>query len=130
MTRGAAMYESLQAGHPVAIHEVESLADSLQGGITLDNDHSFEMVGKLVDEMVLVDEEEIGIAMAEAVIEERLILEGAGATPIAALINRDRATFGDRVVLVATGAMVDDTTLLPLVGSHRDQVAAVLGRAG
>jgi threonine dehydratase len=130
MTRGAAMYESLQAGHPVAIPEVESLADSLQGGITLGNDHSFEMVGKLVDEMVLVDEEEIGVAMAEAVIEERLILEGAGATPIAALINRDRGTFGDRVALVATGAMVDDTTLIRLVEKHRDQVAAILGRAG
>jgi threonine dehydratase len=88
------------------------------------------MVGKLVDEMVLVDEVEIGVAMAEAVIEERLILEGAGATPIAALINRERGTFGDRVALVATGAMVDDTTLIRLVEKHRDQVAAILGRPG
>ena len=128
MNRGAAMYESLHAGHPVAIPEFESLADSLQGGITLSNDHSFEMVGELVDDLVLVDEDEIGVAMAEAVIEERLVLEGAGATPIAALLNRDRSIFGARVALVATGAMVDDTTLLRLVDNHRDQVGAILGR--
>lgn len=129
MDRGAAMYHSLQAGHPVAIPEVESLADSLQGGITLENDHSFEMVRDLVDEVVLVSEEEIGVAMAEAVIEERLVLEGAGATPIAALLNRDRDLFGQRVALVATGAMVSDSTLLRLVEAHRETVAELLGRS-
>lgn len=128
MDRGAAMYASLQAGRPVAIPEVESLADSLQGGITLDNDHSFEMVRELVDELVLVTEEEIGVAMAEAVIEERLLLEGAGAVPIAALLSRDRDLFGDHVALVATGAMVDDTTIVRLIGEHRDDVARMLGR--
>lgn len=129
MDRGAAMYESLQTGHPVAIPEVESLADSLQGGITPENDHSFEMVRELVDEVVLVTEAEIGVAMAEAVIEERIVLEGAGATPIAALLNRDRDLFGQRIALVATGAMVDDTTLLRLVESHRETVGEMLGRS-
>jgi threonine dehydratase len=128
MEGGAAMYQSLQAGHPVAIPEVDSLADSLQGGITLENDHSFEMVRDLVDDLVLVTEEEIGVAMAEAVIEERLVLEGAGATPIAALLNHDRDLFGERIALVATGAMVDDATLVRLVETHRDTVAALQGR--
>lgn len=128
MDRGAAMYESLLAGRPVAIPEVESLADSLQGGITLENHHSFEMVRELVDDMVLVTEEEIGVAMAAAVIEERLVLEGAGAAPIAALISRDRDLFGERVTLVATGAMVDAVTLTRMVDKHREQVARILGR--
>ena len=128
MEGGAAMYQSLQAGHPVAIPEVDSLADSLQGGITLENDHSFEMVRDLVDDLVLVTEEEIGVAMAEAVIEERLVLEGAGATPIAALLNHDRDLFGERIALVATGAMVDDATLVRLVETHRDTVAGLQGR--
>ncbi len=127
MDRGAAMYESIQAGGPVVLSEVESLADSLQGGITLDNDHSFEMVRDLVDDLVLVTEEEIGLAMAEAVIEERIVLEGAGATPIAALISRDRGLFGDRIALVATGAMVDSGTLVRLLEEHRTRVADLLG---
>lgn len=129
MERGAAMYESLEAGHPVAIPEVESLADSLQGGITPDNDHSFEMVRDLVDDLVLVTEDEIAVAMAEAVIEERLVLEGAGATPIAALLGRDRGLFGERIALVATGAMVDDATLVRVVEAHRDEVAEMMERS-
>lgn len=129
MDRGAAMYQSLQAGHPVAVPEAESLADSLQGGITLANDHSFDMVNELVDDLVLVTEEEIGIAMAEAVIEERMIVEGAGAAPIAALINRDRDLFGERIALVASGAMVDETTLTRVIEEHRQSVQELLGSA-
>ncbi|HEX6222734.1 MAG TPA: pyridoxal-phosphate dependent enzyme [Acidimicrobiia bacterium] len=127
MDRGAAMYQSLQAGRPVAVSEVESLADSLQGGIGLGNDHSFDMVSELVDELVLVTEEEIAIAMAEAVIEERIIVEGAGATPIAALINRERRLFGKSIALIATGAMVDDRTLTDVVSANREKVHELLG---
>lgn len=127
MDGGAAMYESLKAGRPVAIPEVKSLADSLQGGITLDNDHSMAMVQELVDELVLVSEEEIALAMAEAVIEERLVLEGAAATPIAALLSRDRSLFGERIALVATGSMVDDTVLTQIVEENRSAVLEVLG---
>jgi threonine dehydratase len=128
MEQGAAMYQSLRAGRPIAVPEVESLADSLQGGITLENTHSFEMIRDLVDELVLVSEEEIAIAMAEAVVEERHVLEGAGATPIAALLNRDRSLFGDRIALVASGAMVSDETLTRVVTEHRETVLELLGR--
>jgi threonine dehydratase len=127
MDQGAAMYESIQAGKPVVVGEVESLADSLQGGITTDNHHSFEMVRDLVDDLVLVSESEIAVAMAEAVIEERLVLEGAAATPIAALLFRDRDVFGDRIALVATGAMVDDQTLTKVVEDNRSEVTRILG---
>ena len=130
MDRGAAMYQSIEAGHPVAVPEVESLADSLQGGIGLDNDHSFEMVRDLVDELVLVTEEQIAVAMAEAVIEERMILEGAGATPIASLLFEDRSLFGDQIALIASGAMVDTSVLERTVDEHRNSVARLLeGRA-
>lgn len=128
MDRGAAMYSSIEAGHPIAVPEVESLADSLQGGIGLENDHSFEMVRELVDELILVTEDEIATAMAEAVIEERMILEGAGATPIAALLNRDRSMFGDHICLIASGAMVDISTIEEVVENHRETVAGLLGR--
>lgn len=128
MKRGAAMHASLEAGEPKALPEVESLADSLQGGITLDNHHSFEMVQELVDELVLVSEDEIAVAMAAAVIEERMIAEGAGATPIAAMLFRDRHLFAERVALVITGATVDESTLREVVYDHRDAVATMLGR--
>jgi len=130
MERGAAMHASLEAGEPVAIPEVESLADSLQGGITPVNHHSFEMVQELVDELVLVREDEIAVAMAAAVIEERIIAEGAGATPIAALLFGDRDLFGDRVALVITGAIVDQSTLRKVIDDHSDTIATMLGPGG
>ena len=126
MDRGAAMYSSLKQGHPVVVPEVESLADSLQGGIGLDNDHSFEMVRDLVDEMVLVDEDQIAMAMAEAAIEERLVLEGAGATPIAALATVDRSMFGNQIALIATGAMVDVAVLIKIIEDQREAVEELL----
>ncbi len=129
MDRGAAMYASLQAGHPVAVDEVESLADSLQGGIGLDNDHSFDMVRDLVNELILLTEDEIAVGMAEAMIEERLVLEGAGATPIAALLQRPRHLFGDRIALVASGAMVDSGLLTRVVAEQRGTVERLLARA-
>lgn len=128
MDRGAAMHASLAAGHPVVVPEVESLADSLQGGITPDNDHSFEMVRDLVDDLVLVTEEDIAVAMAWAVIEERVVLEGAGAVPIAALLSHPRELFGSRVALVATGAMVDDSLLTRVVTENRVAVGKLLER--
>lgn len=126
MDRGAAMYQSLRSGKPVVVPEVESLADSLQGGITPDNHHSFDMVRELVDDLVLVTEEEIATAMTEAVIEERLIVEGAGATPIAALLFRDRDLFGEKIALLASGAMVDEPTLTKVVAEHRSDVARLM----
>lgn len=129
MDRGAAMHRSIEAGHPISVPEVETLADSLQGGIGLDNDHSFEMVRDLVDELLLVTEEQIAIGMAEAVIEERMILEGAGATPIAALLHTDRALFGDHIALIASGAMVDTSMLIEVVGEYRDSVSRLLDGA-
>lgn len=126
MDRGAAMYQSIQAGRPIAVPEVESLADSLQGGIGLDNDHSFQMVRELVDDLVLVTEDQIAVAMAEAVIEERMVLEGAGATPIAALLYEDRSLFGDRIALIASGAMVDVSALVKVLEEHRGSATRLL----
>lgn len=127
MDRGAAMHTSLKAGMPVAVPEVDTLADSLQGGITLDNDHSYQMVRELVDELVLVTEDDIALAMAEAVIAERFVLEGAGATPIAAVMTHDPDLFGRRIALVTTGAMVDSRVLTQVVDANRGMVEERLG---
>ncbi len=126
MDRGAAMYESRQAGHPVVIDEVESLADSLQGGITVENTHTFAMVCDLVDEIVLVTEQEIGAAMAESIMCEKILLEGAAATPIAALLFRDRSLFGDRIAIVATGSMVDTGTVVDVLNRYTESAADVV----
>lgn len=124
MDRGAAMYESLMAGKPVQVPEVESLADCLQGGISLDNDHTFDVVRDMVDDFVLVSEDEIGMALAEAYHDERLILEGAGATPIAAVLFRDRGAFGDNIALIATGGNTSASAAAKLASEYRSELTS------
>jgi len=85
MERGAAMYQSQQAGRPVPVEELPTLADALGGGIGLDNRYTFAMVRELVDELHLVSEAQIADAVRHAYWQERQIIEGSGAIGIAAL---------------------------------------------
>ncbi|HSS65129.1 MAG TPA: hydroxyectoine utilization dehydratase EutB [Gammaproteobacteria bacterium] len=85
MDRGAAMYESLRAGHPVEVEEVASLADSLGGGIGLDNRLTFALCQEYLDDLVLVTEKEIYRAMQTLYYEDRIVCEGACVVGIAAL---------------------------------------------
>src|SRR5690606_21003499 len=83
MEHGPAMHASVLAGRPVSVDEEESLADALTGGIGLENRWTFPIVRDLVDEIVLVSESEIGAAMVHALLEEKVVLEGAAATSLA-----------------------------------------------
>lgn len=85
MQRGCAMHASLAAGKPVLVQEQPTLADSLGGGIGLDNRYTFKMVQTLVDTTLLVSEDQIAAAIAHAYWQEKQIIEGSGAVGIAAL---------------------------------------------
>ena len=116
MDRGPAMYHSQKAGKPVLIEEQPSLADSLGGGIGMDNRHTFELVRDFVDELLLVGEEQIAAAMVHAFREERLVVEGAAAVGIAALLNGLAGDLGDTVAVVVSGGNVDMDKFASIVG--------------
>lgn len=86
MDRGAAMHDSLRAGHPVEVQEVASLADSLGGGIGMGNRLSFPMCRDLLDAVILVTEEEIYHAMQVLYYEDRIVAEGACVVGLAAVL--------------------------------------------
>lgn len=119
MDRGAAMHASLAAGKPVLVPDVDTLADSLQGGIFLDNKHTFSMVRELVDDLVLVTEEEIGRAMAYAFDREHLSLEGGGAVGMAAILAGKAGKLGRHAAIVLSGANVAAAVLTRVVAEHR-----------
>ncbi|MGF6485639.1 threonine dehydratase [Paraburkholderia sp. JPY419] len=50
MARGAAMHASLAVGQPVLVEEVDTLADSLGGGIGLENRYTYALTRDLIDE--------------------------------------------------------------------------------
>ena len=103
MERGAAMYECIKAGKPIHVEELATLADSLGGGIGLDNQYTFEMVRNLVDGIVLVSETEIATAIRHAYWEERQIIEGSGSVGIAALLSGKVKPGGACAVLLSGG---------------------------
>ncbi len=106
MERGAAMYASLKAGHPVLVEELATLADSLGGGIGLDNQFTFEMARELIDDFVLVTEAEIAQAIRHAYWKEHLILEGSGSVGIAALLSGKIKTFKS-IAVITSGGNID-----------------------
>ncbi|WP_262028973.1 hydroxyectoine utilization dehydratase EutB [Microvirga sp. Mcv34] len=108
MARGAAMHESLRAGKPVPVEELETLADSLGGGIGLENRYTFAMCRDLLDDVVLLSEEEIAEGIRHAFHEEGEVVEGAGAVGIAALLAGRIDVRGPTVVLVS-GRNIDET---------------------
>ncbi len=124
MRRGAAMAESLAAGRPVAVEELPTLADSLGGGIGLDNRYTFALVRRLVDQTLLLDEEQIAAGIRHAYREERQIVEGGGGVGIAALTERLFEPRGATVVVVS-GGNIDLETHHRIVGG--EPVERVLG---
>lgn len=106
MQRGAAMSASIRAGRPVLVEEEKSLADSLGGGIGLDNHLTFSMCRALLDDMILLTEDEIAAGITHAYAREREIIEGAAAVGIGALLAGKLKPTGP-VVVILSGANID-----------------------
>ncbi|SDV11824.1 threonine dehydratase [Pseudomonas mucidolens] len=106
MQRGAAMHASLAAGHPLEVEELSTLADSLGGGIGLNNRYTFEMTRDLCDHLHLLSETAIANALRHAYRHERLVLEGAAVVGIAALLEGLIESRGP-IVVVVSGRNVD-----------------------
>jgi threonine dehydratase len=106
MQRGAAMHASQQAGKPIEVEELPTLADSLGGGIGLDNRLTFDIVREYVDQLVVLEEEEIAAGIRHAYFDEQTIVEGGGAVGIAALLA-GKVEPGEKTVVLLSGRNID-----------------------
>jgi len=103
------MIRSLEAGEPETVNARLTLADGI--AVRRPGDLTFAMVRDEVDEMVAVDEE--GIAGAILALLERggLVAEGAGAAPLAALLEKRVARIPRRVVCILSGGNIEIATI-------------------
>jgi threonine dehydratase len=101
---------SLAAGKPVPVPIRPTLADGLAVGRV--GDVSFPLAAEVVDDVVTVDEDMLALAVVRLLELEKLVVEGAAASALAALLTgRCPGLAGKKVVLLLCGGNIDLTIL-------------------
>ncbi|MCQ0729910.1 pyridoxal-phosphate dependent enzyme [Klebsiella pneumoniae] len=111
LAQGAAMWESLKAGKPVMVEEVASVADSLGGGIGMDNRWTLPAVKQVMDKHFQVSDDYIAAALLLLFEKEKILVEGAAAVGLAALLQNRPDIKGRKVVLILSGNSIATATL-------------------
>lgn len=96
---------SLEAGNVITVPGAKSLADGIS--VMTPGNRTFEYIKRYVDEVVTVTEDEIAFAMFSLMDRSKLIAEGAGATPLAALLAGKIKNAGKNVVSIVSGGNID-----------------------
>jgi threonine dehydratase len=115
MEQSAVMYESLKIGKPIELKEHDTLADSLLGGIGLNNRYTFPMVQQYMDQGILISEDAIAEGMAYILENHHMMVEGAAAVGIGALLHGKIAKPGSHIAIIVSGCNVDPTNHLRAV---------------
>ncbi|MFZ0039855.1 MAG: threonine ammonia-lyase [Solirubrobacteraceae bacterium] len=110
---------SLSAGEPVAVASALTIADGIAvkrpGRLTL------SLIEHWVDEMVVVGEDEVAEAMVFLLERAKLVVEGAGAVGVAALLAGRVAPEADTTVAILSGGNVDPGLLAQVARRHESQ---------
>ena len=100
------MVRSVEAGHVVTLDRVDCIIDGLR--VKRVGEHNVEIVRRAVDEIVTLPDEEIFDAMLWTMHHAKLVVEGAAAAPVGALLKGlVRAPAGAKVACVLSGGNVD-----------------------
>jgi threonine dehydratase len=106
---GAAAFPgSLQAGHPVKLDSMSTMADGIAVG--LPGEVTFAAVRELVDEIVTVSEASLSRAVLATLERAKMVVEPAGAAAVAAILD-DPSRFGTPTVGVLSGGNIDPLLL-------------------
>ncbi|OPX19221.1 MAG: threonine ammonia-lyase [Desulfobacca sp. 4484_104] len=102
---------ALDAGQPVSVAAASTLADGIN--VTRLGEHTFPLLQRYLDELVLVSEAQIAEALLLLLERKKVLAEGAGAVSVAALLGPLKdCDLGNQVVVVISGGNID----IPLVG--------------
>jgi threonine dehydratase len=100
-----AMRAALEHGAPTGLPPAPTIADGI--AVRRVGALPYELCRRYVDDVVTVDEAEIANAILLLLEIEKTVVEGAGATTLAALLNKKIALAGKRVALVLSGGNID-----------------------
>ena len=106
----ASFSAALREGKPTLIETRPTLADGL--AIAQVGSNAFEIARQHTDKVVLVNEEQIALAILRVVELEKGVVEGAAATTLAACLSGQLPELaGQRVVLLLCGGNIDPNVL-------------------
>jgi threonine dehydratase len=108
-----AMYESYQQKHPVSTQSVRTIADGIAVRDT--DPKNLEYILEVVDELVQVDDEEIASAVLFLLERQKIVVEGAGAAGVAALLHKKIETKGKNIAVVISGGNIDVQVLSVII---------------
>ena len=101
----AVMAHSIEAGHVIDEQSLPTLSDGTAGGMDLDS-ITFAPCRDFVDEWILLDEEEIAVAMRKFMQSQHQLLEGSAGVALAGVDRMRDALEGKRVATVICGANI------------------------
>ena len=110
----AVMIKSLDAGEIIKISPVPTISDGTAGGVE-DQSITFDMCKEFVDHRVLLTEQEIEEGIVHLIEKERVLVEGAAGTAIAALIKMKEHLEGKRVGVIICGRNISLEVLRKII---------------
>ncbi len=104
------MRESVNDGKIETLDKVQTIADGI--AVKTPGDNTFDLVKKYVDGIFTVTDDEIALAILTLLEQQKLIAEGAGAVPVAAVMNgKIPGIDGKKVCCLVSGGNIDVTIL-------------------
>lgn len=117
--------EALLKGGPVRVTAGQTIADGIRVAET--GQLAFPVIRDLVNRIVITTEDEITDAMLLLMERKHIVAEGAGASPLAALMNGSiDIRPGNTVVLVISGGNVDSALLFRVIRQSMARQGRVL----
>jgi threonine dehydratase len=106
----APVNKSLKEGKPVEVEAMQTIADGI--AVKRPGEKTLPLIREFVDEVVEVSEEEIARGIYQCVQNNRLVVEGAGAAGMAALLAKKiKVKSDDTVCTVLCGGNIDGNLL-------------------
>ena len=101
----ASAFYSLKRKRIVEVKVKPTLADGI--ALRRVGEVTFPLIQKGVDEMIVVEENEIASAILMLMERKRIVAEGAGAAPLAALLSKKLKIKAKKIVLLISGGNID-----------------------
>lgn len=101
----ASMFNAFKDHKYETLSTVNTFADGI--AVKTPGENTYEMICKYVDDIVTVSEDEIATAILTLIEKQKLIAEGAGATPVAAAIFNKLPIKGKKTVCLVSGGNID-----------------------